>query len=190
METIREIETREEMYLEIPKGGIGAEIGACKGMNSIPLFAIAKPEQLFLVDIWTDFDPNEEEWARDIDPKIWYGDNEDLVYRIFEQEIKESRIILERQLGGDFLYSLEDNSLDWIYLDSNHEYEAIFIELELSLQKVKKGGYIMGHDYVTIPQSWGSSVIRAVNERIQNGDIKMEAMTLEKWPSYLTKVMK
>jgi len=36
---------------------------------------------------------------------------------------------------------------------------------------------------------WGTSVIRAVNERIQNGDIKMEAISNEVWPTYLTKVL-
>ena len=38
MEKIKSIETREELYLEIPKGGIGAEIGVCKGINSMPLY--------------------------------------------------------------------------------------------------------------------------------------------------------
>ena len=46
-----------------------------------------------------------------------------------------------------------------------------------------------GMNYLTNPQIWGSSIIRAVNERIQNGDIKMEVITNEKWPSYLTRVL-
>ena len=29
MDLIKEVETREELYLEIPKGGVGAEIGVC-----------------------------------------------------------------------------------------------------------------------------------------------------------------
>ena len=50
---------------------------------------------------------------------------------------------------------------------------------------LRKDGYIMGHDYFANPAMWGTSVIRAVNERIQTGDIKMEAifqeMQEDKW---------
>ena len=34
MAKIKEYETHIEMYLDLPKGGVGAEIGVCKGFNS------------------------------------------------------------------------------------------------------------------------------------------------------------
>jgi hypothetical protein len=170
MEKIKSIETREELYLEIPKGGIGAEIGVCKGINSMPLYFISKPSKMYLVDIWTEICPNGADWPRMGDPFLWYDDHKGLVEKIFSEEIK-------------------DDSLDWVYLDSDHRYNCIAIEINLAIQKVKKGGLIMGHDYSTVPQTWGSSIIRAVNERIQNNDVKMEAITLETWPSYLLRVL-
>ena len=34
MAKIKEYETHIEMYLDLPKGGVGAEIGVCKGFNA------------------------------------------------------------------------------------------------------------------------------------------------------------
>ena len=40
---IKEYETTQEMYLDVPKGGVGAEVGVCKGINAIDLWHITKP---------------------------------------------------------------------------------------------------------------------------------------------------
>jgi len=189
MEKIKDVETREELYLEIPKGGVGAELGTCKGLNAINLFFITKPSTMFLVDLWSEETPDGILWPRVEDPSLWYDDHTALITNIFEEEINNERVVLIKDFSYKFFNDLPDDSLDWVYLDSDHQYKVISRELSLSIKKVKKGGYIMGHDYANVPNFWGSSVIRAVNERIQNGDIKMEAITLEKWPSYLTKVI-
>ena len=48
----------------------------------------------------------------------------------------------------------------------------------------------MGHDYCNFMENtWGTSVVRAVNERIQSGDIFMEAISEDTWPSYLCRVL-
>jgi predicted O-methyltransferase YrrM len=40
-----------------------------------------------------------------------------------------------------------DGSLDFVYIDGLHTYEGVKNDIELWLPKVKKGGYIGGHDY-------------------------------------------
>lgn len=189
MDIIKEIPTREELYLEIPKGGVGAEIGVCKGMNAINLYFITKPSTFFLVDIWTNEQPNGDSWPKLEDPDLWYADHRELITSFFENEINNGSVRLRKEHGSDFLCKTKDNLLDWVYIDSSHYYDCISIELEMAVQKVKSGGYIMGHDYNVITQAWGSSIIRAVNEKIQNGDVVMEAITVEKWPSYLLRVL-
>jgi len=186
---IKEIETREEMYLEIPKGGVGAELGACKGINALNLYQVTKPKKLYLCDIWTKTDPDGNSWSRGGMPEIWYGDNYDLVKNFFKEEIDSGKVEVKKELSCDFLASLPDNYLDWVYIDSDHNYACVSIEIGIAIKKVKSGGLILGHDYNTVPEGWGSSVIRAVNERIQSRDIMMEAITLEAWPSYLCRVL-
>ena len=53
----------------------------------------------------------------------------------------------------------------------------------------EKGGLIMGHDYVTNAQVWKAGVIRAVNENIQAGKMKMIGISLEKYPSFMCEVL-
>ena len=48
--------------------------------------------------------------------------------RFFENEIDNGTVQLMRGYVSDFLINLDDNSLDWIYLDSAHIYDCISIE--------------------------------------------------------------
>ena len=180
---IKELETRELIYDAIPKGGVGAELGACRGNNAVQLFFRTKPSTMFLVDKWVKMDRDHEM------TDLWYDDYSDSVAEIFAEEIEQGMVVLRKQHTTSFLGSLPDDCLDWVYLDSNHHYQNVSREIDLSLKKVKSGGYIMGHDYFPNPKIWGTSVIRAVNERIQNQDIAMKAITNEAWPTYLTEVL-
>lgn len=55
----------------------------------------------------------------------------------------------------------EDGSLDWVYVDADHRYEAVRRDILAWLPKVRKGGVIAGHDYAAYP-TFG--VIEAVTE--------------------------
>jgi hypothetical protein len=111
------------------------------------------------------------------------------VTKLFESEVENNKVELVREWGGNFLHNLPDDSLDWVYLDACHDYKPVSIEVEISLRKVKTGGFIMGHDYWTNCLNWKAGVIRVVNERIQNGDMKMTGITIEKFTSYMCKVL-
>lgn len=41
----------------------------------------------------------------------------------------------------------EDNSLDFAFIDGNHEYEHVLEDIQAWYEKVKPGGIIAGHDY-------------------------------------------
>lgn len=186
MEKIQDIDTREWLYDMVPKNGIGAELGVCRGQNAVQLFFRTKPSLMYLVDIWKELDGNKKG-----DPNIWYGDHHDYIGKLFKDEIEKSKIVLYKGYTVDFLNSIEDSHLDWAYVDSNHHYQCINRELAILAKKVKKGGIVMGHDYCNSPpnpKGFGSSIVRAVNERVQNGDFKMKAVTKEEASSYFLMV--
>ena len=186
MDKIKEYETVHQMYLDVPKDGVGVEIGVCKGWNAIQLFHITKPTKFHLCDIWRERHPN----ACLIEtPHLWEDDHRDLVGKLFQREIDSGVVELHREYGGNFLFGLENDYLDWAYIDACHDYKSVSIEIENALWKVKKGGLIMGHDYVTNAQVWKAGVIRAVNENIQAGKMKMIGITLEKYPSFMCEVL-
>jgi len=54
----------------------------------------------------------------------------------------------------------EDNSIDFVFIDANHEYIHVKNDIEAWFPKVKVGGTIAGHDY---RNGW-TDVDKAVNE--------------------------
>lgn len=54
-----------------------------------------------------------------------------------------------------------DASLDLVYLDADHSYEAVTADIKAWMPKIKSGGWISGHDYL---EAWWSGVIAAVND--------------------------
>lgn len=183
---IVEYDTTMELFMSVPKGGIGAEIGVCKGGNAIRLWQITKPKKLHLCDIWKD---NELPYPPHEDPNLWYDNHEDMVRNIFSEEIDQGSVEIHKEWGGNFLYSLPDEYLDWVYLDADHHYDPVNIELNIAVNKVKQGGLIMGHDYMAHPTVWRTGVIRAVNEKINEGLIEMIGISIERFSSYVCRVI-
>lgn len=56
----------------------------------------------------------------------------------------------------------EDSSLDAVFIDADHTYEAVKRDIANWMPKVRKGGILSGHDYI---HTW-PGVIQAVNESI------------------------
>ena len=180
---IKEYEFREDMFLDIPKNGIGCELGVCRGYNAVQLYQRSKPKKLFLVDRWIENDDVGgfvHDYRED--------DYTDSITRVFEQEINENKVVLKKGTTIDFLTTLNDNELDWVYIDASHFYEDVINEINQCLKKVRKGGLIMGHDFHPgDPQRTG--VIRPVIEAIQKNEIKMIGISSEKWASYMCEVL-
>ena len=56
--------------------------------------------------------------------------------------------------------AIPDESLDFAFIDADHSYEAVRLDIENWMPKVKPHGMLLGHDYV----ERYDGVIRAVNE--------------------------
>ena len=86
-------------------------------------------------------------------------------------------------LISDFNYNVvdmfEDESIDFIYIDADHEYDSVKRDIELYLPKLKKTGIIGGHDYSK--NAW-EGVFNAVNETLGEPDYTFEDMSWLKRP--------
>jgi predicted O-methyltransferase YrrM len=58
---------------------------------------------------------------------------------------------------------VEDKSLDFIYIDGNHQYSSVKEDIQVWYNKIKPGGIISGHDFNWIPVS--KAVIEFFNEQ-------------------------
>jgi len=54
----------------------------------------------------------------------------------------------------------DDSSVDFVYIDGNHDFEYVFSDILLWYPKIRSGGIISGHDY---KDSFDSAVKRAVD---------------------------
>lgn len=61
---------------------------------------------------------------------------------------------------------IEDNSLDMVYIDADHSYEQVMLDIRVWKPKVKKGGILCGHDYA---EPLHPGVVRAVKESFPEG---------------------
>lgn len=167
---IIELKIKPELYKLFPKDGVGAELGVCQGDNAVMLHKLTQPSHLYLVDIWE----KDEDTYKNCPPHLYYDDWFDLV----KKKLPYNNVTLIKQDSIVWLESIPDNFLDWIYIDSLHDYNHVNKEYNLSIKKVKKGGIIAGHDFVCHPP-WKTGVIRAVLNQVQNNNLLLTHMTSE-----------
>jgi hypothetical protein len=161
----------------LPKRSIGAEVGVHRGNFSALLLNAVGPMELHLIDPWKYEDTPMYKNA-------WYGAKAsgqgemDRHYRYvcerFSPQIQSGVVRVHRGYSGEILAQLPNAYLDWIYIDGNHLYEFIKMDLELSFEKVKRGGYIAGDDYHR-GGWWEGGVKRAVDEFILRRPVKLIA---------------
>jgi hypothetical protein len=171
------MKTREEIIQLIPKNTIGAEIGVFEGAFSEYIIDVVKPKGYYLVDLFTgkaDSGDKNGENMRHV--------NLDHVYTTLLEKYKNiDNVQLYRGKSNDFLNSLPDNYLDFIYIDGDHGYEGCKSDLLLAKNKVKKNGIIAGHDYC----ERFATVMKAVDEFVAEFNLNVTFTTEDKCGSYL-----
>lgn len=108
-----------------------AEIGVFNGDFSEQILKMCNPQKLYLIDLWGS--GYEEKYLK--------------VKEKFVNESESGTVEILRGLSTERLKEFDDGELDWVYIDTVHDYETTKMELELCDKKIVKGGYLCGHDY-------------------------------------------
>lgn len=145
------------------KNPIGVEVGVFTGELSKRL--LGRPDlTLYMVDSWVEHEKDSQYALTDYHGKLSQDYQESLYNHTSNVTVfagERARIIRKDSViaAGDF----EDQSLDFVFIDADHNYEAVKKDIEAWLPKVKDGGIISGHDYENenFP-AWG--VKKAVDE--------------------------
>lgn len=170
------MKTRTDILHLIEKNTIGAEIGVFEGEFSIQINNIVTPKTLHLVDLFEG-----QMCSGDKDGNNIKYINLDSSYKnLLNKFANNSSINIFKGTSYSFYKTIPDNYLDFIYIDGDHTYNGVCLDLEHSRNKVKSGGVISGHDYT--PTFEG--VIRAVDEFCSRYNLS-KVITLEDGcPSY------
>lgn len=166
---------RDFLLQLLPKNSIGAEIGVNDGDFSERILEIVMPRMLHLIDPWkfesdefynsTPYGGENVLSQKDMDQKYQQVESR------FKNEIRKNKVIVNRGASEEILSRLNDNYLDWAYIDGNHLYDFVKTDLSLCIQKVKSGGIIAGDDY---DGGWcEGGVKKAVDEFVNEGLLKL-----------------
>jgi len=86
-----------------------------------------------------------------------------------------------RKTSMDALADVPDQSLDFVYIDGNHEFDYVMPDIIFWAKKVKFGGVVAGHDYHRFRCA---GVIPAVNVYTYQHGITKWFLTDEKTPTW------
>lgn len=142
---------------------IGAEIGVFEGYYSEILCQNIPGLKLYLIDIW-------ENYRRYRNHR---GEME-AAYEKTKVRLAPFNCTIIRDWSMEAVKGFEDESLDFVYIDSNHLYKYVKQDIEEWTKKVRKGGIVAGHDYYITKHNQIAGVITAVDEYIKKAGYKLE----------------
>ena len=161
----RRVHRREERHLlrAMPRGARCAEIGVWRGDHAAAILRHTRPRTLYLIDPWQ----HRPELHGALYGGYAKGGQAQLdeiyasVLQRFARQLGRGHVVVLRESSQATQFA--PHSLDWVYIDGDHHYEAVKADLDKFAQAVRPGGYVAGDDYE--PDSWfGDSVRRAVDE--------------------------
>ena len=169
-----EVKYRRELWrllVAIPKEELGgaAEIGVAEGnfAQDILMWPVEFPV-VYLVDRWRCVPTMKGDSAQS---QIWHDKNRLKAIARVESFGNRARILKMESVEAANL--IQDRSLSFINVDSDHSYEGVSTDIRAWWRKLKKGGVIAFHDY----ENKGYGVKRAVHEFA-----KRESLTVYQLP--------
>lgn len=118
---------------------VGVEIGTERGVFAKSICNQIPGVQLTCVDPWLAYKGYREHVSQE---------RLDGFYEETKERLADYDVTLIRKFSTDAVEDFEDNSLDFVYIDGNHEYRHTVNDIALWTPKVKIGGIVAGHDYI------------------------------------------
>jgi hypothetical protein len=144
----------------------GAELGVFKGNFTEAMLNTHRKLTIYAVDTWAVRAPLDRVGFQTYD-----GRDFDDVRREFDRKTGPfgRRVVVLQMDTVAAAEKVADGSLDFVFIDAEHTYEAVAADIDAWRSKVKPGGILSGHDYGH-PRFPG--VKRAVDERfsVKTGD--------------------
>lgn len=119
---------------------VGAEIGVYRGEYSEQLCRKNPGLKLYCIDPWS----AREDYRDTLDEQDAHNENEESTRRRiagFDCEILKTTSL-------DAVENFEPESLDFVYIDGQHDFINVARDIEAWSKRVRAGGIVAGHDYV------------------------------------------
>ena len=174
---INNIENRTELAKYFVELGFmkGAEIGVEQGVYSKVLCEAGM--ELYAVDAWSSYSGYRDH----VNQKKLDG-----FYEKTKELLAPYDCHIIKGFSMDVVKDFEDENLDFIYLDANHNFINIAQDIWHWSKKVRKGGIVAGHDYVIVPGKTGLNACHVkyiVDAWVKSMNIELH-VTKERTPSW------
>jgi hypothetical protein len=120
---------------------VGVEVGVCLA-HTTEAYAkgIKNLKKLYAVDNYPTF----VDW----DGSDWNKDRQDLMKKAAQEKMLayKDKVEIHHVSSEEFVKTIEDESLDFVFIDGDHSFEAALKDFQNYYPKVKKGGIFGGHD--------------------------------------------
>jgi hypothetical protein len=130
----RVLPDRIALLRELPRHGAVAEVGVSFADLTKNILTHNLLAKLHLIDKWSS-----DRYARGLEA----------IKEAHRSLIAEGKLHIHKGTSLAMLESFPDGYFDWIYIDTNHTYSTTAAELRLGARKLKRGGFIAGHDYLS-----------------------------------------
>lgn len=160
------IEMLHDLARQEPR--VSVELGADLGDFSSSILEILYPEKHFIVDTWASERYNEAKYQR--------------VNKRFSSQIARGRAEIVREDSVAAASRFESQSIDFLYIDTDHRYRHTLNELLAWESKISKNGILAGDDFAVGNPKAGMEygVIQAVlNFLAGNPDWELLGLALE-----------
>ena len=114
----------------------GVEVGVFHGDNMARF--CAEGLDMTGIDSWNERDMNTTEREYE---------SPEVTYQKAVENLKQYDCKLIRKTSMEAVKDFEDRSLDFVFIDSDHSFGHVAMDLMIWSSKVRKGGIISGHDY-------------------------------------------
>lgn len=144
-----------------------AEIGIGYGFHAKEILMNTELESLYLIDPYIHY-PNDG-FPNDV--KKLFGNFDNLAKNVKKNlEPYNHRYTWFRQPSVTIKNDqISDGSLDLVFIDADHSYEAVIQDLEFWYKKIRSGGWLLGDDY----NSCHPGTTKAVNEFANKMNLKL-----------------
>jgi predicted O-methyltransferase YrrM len=154
----------------------GIELGVYRGKFTATLAKRAPNMELIGIDAWKTYGDYRDYSVDDLENHAYQ--------EALDRTKKFPNVKLLTAWSKDAASQFEDESLDFIFIDCNHNYEFVKEDLALWVPKIKPGGLVCGHDYFVSNQP-RYGVVRAVNEWCEINNISPLFIWSDNIPSWM-----
>ena len=152
------------------------EVGVGYGTQAREILDNTKIEHLYLVDPFIKYN---DYFSIDVEKLGGFNTLIKNMHILLENDPNRYSVIQRESLSVTEK-EIPSNSIDIVFLDADHSYDAMIKDLPFWYNKLREGGILLGNDY----SRRSSGTQRAVDEFIRNRNLKLDFVRKGNYPIY------